>query len=383
MLENAVSKAPLALPQNSSAAPSWLKIDLGAIAENHSIIRKTVRENASIAAVVKANGYGLGAEKVAQTLYDCGTRQFFVATMDESLNLRAHLPDDAEIAMLCGLLPDHEMLYAEQNITPVLNALDEIKRWQKTCKTTQKKLPAIIHFDTGMNRLGLGADETALFLDDPSALNHFKCRAIMSHFACADDHDRAMTSAQAERFKKIAAHFPAIPKSLANSSGLFRSPDYHYDLVLPGMAICGLNPTPEQDSPMRSVVSLETRILQIRTMNKGDTAGYGATFRFDKGGRQATVSLGYADGFLRHLSDKAKLYFNGQPCKITGRISMDLITVDISNIQGKKPKIGDAMEVLGPHQNADTLAEGGGTIGYEILTSLGLRYHRQYLQART
>ncbi len=382
-MSNQAAIKPISAVKSISTAPSWLKIDLGAIAQNHATIAKQLSPKTEIAGVVKANGYGMGAERIAETLYDCGTRQFFVATMDEALNLRAQLPDDSSVALLCGLLPYAEALYAEQRITPVLNSVDEIQRWNKTCVDLQKSLPAIIHFDTGMNRLGLGPDETETLLSDMSTMSNIDCKAIMSHFACADEHDHPMTHEQYKLFEKTAAHFPNAKKSLSNSSGVFRSKDYHYDIVRPGMAICGLNPTPEKASPMMPVASLETRILQIRTMRKGDPAGYGATYRFDKEGQQATVSLGYADGFLRHLGSNAKLYFNGQPCTITGRVSMDLITVDISNIEGEKPHVGALMEVLGPHQNADTLAEGGGTIGYEILTSLGSRYHRKYLEVRT
>lgn len=385
MLENIVG-AP-AQVQNHSTAPSWLTIDLNAIVENYQTIRAQLSPQADIAGVVKANGYGLGAEKIAQTLYNCSARRFFVATMDEALNLRSQLPEDTAIAMLCGLLPDAESLYLEQHITPVLNSLDEILRWNRACNLIGERRPAMIHFDTGMNRLGLGPDETYEFLErNIDVVDGFECAGIMSHFACADEVDNPMTREQYERFQSIANHFPDVPKSLANSSGVFRSNDYHYDIIRPGMAICGLNPTPETNSPMKNVVTLETRILQIRNVRKGDTSGYGATYRFDKEGRQATVSLGYADGFLRHLGDQASLYFNGKRCKITGRVSMDLITVDITNAttpDAMPPKVGDAMEVLGPNQNADTLADSGGTIGYEVLTSLGFRYHRQYLEAMT
>lgn len=382
MLDNTIRTVPKASAKAMSGASSWLTINLGAIAANYRTLKSRVGDHVAVAPAVKANGYGLGAERVATTFYQQGARLFFVATMDEALNLRAQLPDDAHVAMLCGLIPGLEADYHAYNIWPVLNSLDDIERWQQECVRVQRALPAIIHFDTGMNRLGLGPDETQeLILSGLPALESMDCKAIMSHFSCADESENPMTEEQFQTFDAIAKYFPHAKKSLCNSSGIFRDPKYHYDMVRSGMALCGLNPTPETDSPMQPVVQLETRILQIRNVDGKSAVGYGATYRFDKKGRQATVSMGYADGFLRHLGPKGKLYYNGQPCPITGRVSMDLVTVDISNIIGEQPQTGDKMEALGPHQSADSLAESGGTIGYEILTTLGSRYHRQYVEA--
>jgi alanine racemase len=203
----------------------------------------------------------------------------------------------------------------------------------------------------------------------------------MSHFASADEQDQELTQIQHQRFEGITKYFPDTPKSLANSSGLFRSKDYHYDMVRPGYALYGGNPTPETTNPMHNVVSLESRILQIRTCKKGETIGYGASYTFDKDTTTATLALGYADGFFRAHSNKAKLYYNNQPCPVIGRVSMDLVTIDISNITGKPPIQGDAVEILGANQSVDDLAISAGTIGYEILTSLGARYKREYIDS--
>jgi alanine racemase len=200
----------------------------------------------------------------------------------------------------------------------------------------------------------------------------------MSHFACADESESAMTAEQAQRFDKIAAAFPGTIRSLANSSGVFRNNSYHYDLVRPGMAMYGLNPTPEAGNPMQPTVSLAVRLLQVRDAAKGETVGYGASHKLKKNARIGTVALGYADGFLRSGSGKATLYYEGAACPVVGRVSMDLVTVDLGATDAVA---GHSLEVLGPDQDADTLAESLGTIGYEVLTGLGRRWGRHYIGA--
>lgn len=352
-----------------------LTIDLKALAGNHGLFRRRVGPRVRVAGIVKADAYGLGMIPVAETLYAQGCRDFFVATLEEALSLRAALPD-APIAMLGGLSCGTEDDFIAHNIVPVLNSAADISGWKECAARTGRKLPAILHFDTGMNRLGLGADETAALLDDPYAFDGLDIRLVMSHFACADEKGHPLTAQQQARFEVIAAHFPGIEKSLANSSGIFRDTAYHYDLVRPGMGVYGLNPVPETVNPMQPVVRLEARILQIRNARKGETVGYGASHTLERDTRLATVGLGYADGFLRSLSGRGVLYYQGTPCPVIGRVSMDLVTVDIGSLPTHP---GEMLEVLGPHQDADALAAAAGTIGYEILTSLGARYKRVYL----
>lgn len=364
-------------------AGAWLTIDLKALMANYRLFDEKTGTSCDVAAIVKANAYGLGVKPVADTLYSCGARSFFVATLEEALELKAHLDEQnskiTRLAILGGLFHGCEQDYSAHNLSPVLNSLDEIERWQKQAAKTQHPLPAIIHFDTGMNRLGLGPRETQTLLDDPDKLDGLDVQMIMSHFACADEKDHPMTEAQFEQFDQLAKAFPETVKSLANSSGIFRTSKHHYELVRPGMAMYGLNPTPEKINPMTPVISLETRILQTRNARRDSTIGYSATYRFKKDTAVATVALGYADGFLRALSNKGTLYYKGQPCPIIGRVSMDLVTVDISGLE-QKPEPGEIMEVIGLHQTADDLASAAGTIGYEILTDLGRRYHRTYKQ---
>jgi alanine racemase len=348
-------------------APAVLTISLKAVAENYRLLAEMT--NAAVAGVIKADGYGCGAAEIFETLLHEGCRHLFVATPDEAIALRA-LDDRPQIMVLGGLYEDAEDFYVGRGIIPVLNSMGEAARWAETARRLNMKLPAVLHYDTGMNRLGFGPD-------DLPNIEAFDLRLIMSHFAASDEKNHPMNAAQNAAFTRVAAAFPNVAKSLSNSSGIFRSKSYHHDLVRPGYALYGGNPVPEMENPMRRVVSLKVRILQTRIAHQGESAGYNATHVFKKDTRLATVALGYADGFLRGGSNRAKLYWRNIPCPIVGRVSMDSIIVDIGHL-AENPQAGEWMEVLGPHQSVDDLARDCGTIGYEILTSLGARYHRVY-----
>lgn len=357
-------------------APALLQISRTNLAGNYNLIRNKTK--AEVAGVIKADGYGTGIKQAFETLWNEGCRRFFVATPDEAATVRP-FQSSAEIFVLGGFYRDAGEYYAAHNIIPVLGSLEEIDRWAAFAKTSGKKLPAAIHFDTGINRLGLGADETKKLIADKSPLDALDLKLIMSHFACSDESGHEMNARQARAFAQIAAAFPDTLKSLCNSSGIFRDAGWHYDVLRPGFALYGGNPTPETKNPMQPVVSLHVRILQTRDVKKGEAAGYGATHTFDRDTRTATVALGYADGIPRSGSNSARLFWNGHPCPIAGRISMDLTIVDIGGITGKAPQQGDLLEILGTRQSVDDLANDCGTIGYEILTSLGSRYERTYL----
>jgi len=357
------------------SACAWLSIDLKALAANYNIFKGM----AAAGGVIKADGYGLGVAQVFAALENQGCPFYFVATVDEALQLRALTRKP--VAVLGGLYDGAEDIYAQENIIPVLNSLAQIGRWREMAEQRGIALPALIQFDTGMNRLGLGRDETAKLHAEPERLKGLNVLYMMSHFACADEEGHAMNEEQHKRFIAATAPFPSIKKSLANSAGAFRSSAYHFDLLRLGMALYGLNPTPEKANPMKPVARLDARILQVRNVSKNETVGYSATYRFEKNTRVATVALGYADGFLRSLSSRAErtahLYYNGVPCPLIGRVSMDAVTLDVGHIANIQA--GEIVEVMGPHQDADTLAAAAGTIGYEILTDLGRRYHRKYL----
>ena len=357
---------------NFGAHNCILKIDLSAIEKNYNLFQSMVSPQCAVAGICKANAYGTGLKEITQKLKSLNCLQFFVASLDEALSIRGY-DTQTPIAVLGGVMGGEETTYTEHNITPVLNTVIDIENWQKN----GKKQSAMLHIDTGMSRLGLHINELESQLDKLKDIN---LTYVMSHFVNADEKDDELTHSQHQRFEAITKHFPNTPKSLANSSGLFRSPEYHYDMVRPGYALYGGNPTPEVPNPMHPVVTLESRILQIRHCKKGETIGYGASHKFEKDTTTATLALGYADGFMRHHSNKATLYYKGQPCPVIGRVSMDLVSIDISAVTGAPPQQGDAVEILGPNQTIDDdFAEQAGTIGYEILTSLSTRYKREYI----
>ena len=363
--------------QEFSTSSGILTIDLAALADNYRLFSQKAGDGRLVAGVVKANAYGLGLKEVSGKLETLGCPQFFVATLDEALALRTYTPE-TPIAVLGGLFTGAEDTYIHHNIIPVLNTPDDIARWQKKAKQGGKQLSAFLHLDTGMNRLGLSKDESHQVIKKPDLLEGIDVQLVMSHFACADEAEHPLTRKQAHSFANLAQHFPNAKKSLANSSGLFRETSFHHDMVRPGFSLYGGNPTPETANPVKPVVSLKTKILQIRRCKKDESIGYGASHIFEKDTVTATVALGYADGFLRSTSSKATLYWNNRPCPVIGRVSMDLVTVDLSKIENP-PSQGDMLEVLGPNQSIDDLAQAAGTIGYEILTSLGSRYKRNYI----
>lgn len=356
-------------------APSILNVDLSAILGNYHLLQQKA-ESSAIAASIKANAYGLGADRIAPVLARAGCRHFFVASVAEGIALRQVTPHT--IYVFGGIHAGDQDAFTAHNLTPVLNSLDDIGRY--------KGGPCAVFFDTGMNRLGLGPDETARVIVAPELLRHLDVRVFISHFACSEDAPHPLNTLQIERFAAIrtalAAHYPNALWSLCNSSGIMHFRHAHYDMVRPGYALYGGNPTPETTNPMRPVVTLHARVLQTRAVAAGDTIGYSATHRFEEASETATIFLGYADGITRKLSNSAgHVYWQGQACPILGRISMDLTTIGISHIKGPKPQAGDMVEVLGPQQDIDALAGFAGTIGYEILTSLGLRYARRYIDA--
>jgi len=354
-------------------------VNIDGIVKNYQQIQQIVGSECVVSAVVKANAYGCGIAPVGAALYDAGVREFFVATLPEALELRTIIDDDAAVFMMNGFDAEYGDLYVQENIVPVLNSAPEIESYNALCRQHEQALQAVLHLDTGMNRLGLEASELEWLQNAPDKLEPINLRYVMSHFACSDEKEHPMNEAQCEAFKVASAFLRHTKKSLCNSSGVFRSNKYHFDMVRPGMALYGLNPTPEAQSPMQQVISLDAPVLQIKTAKKGETAGYGATHRFEKDSRFAIIPIGYADGFLRSLSNNGSLFWKNYKCSVRGRVSMDLTIVDLSAVpENELPQPGDRMEVIGQNQSADDLAKRCDTIGYEILTSLSRRYKRVY-----
>lgn len=358
-----------------------LRIDLTALASNYNLVQRHIGPHCEAAAAVKSDAYGIGIERAAPALQQAGCKSFFVATLQEGMQLRDILPDDnIRIYVLNGLQPDAEEILDFHSLTPVLNSLQELENWASYAKRTRPYLKCILHIDTGMARLGLPHDELDFIQNRAGAFSKIlDIEYIMSHFACADENGHPLNKKQAERFQYAADSFVFSKKSLANSSGIFRNTNWHHDMVRPGMCLYGLNPTPETDNPMQPVISLSVPVLQRRTLPKGESVGYGASWIADKQCELATVQLGYADGFNRSATNAAKLFWQGYACPIVGRVSMDLTVISLENVPPElRPNQGDMIEVLGPHQNADDLALDMGTIGYEVLTNLGRRYARTY-----
>ena len=360
-------------------AGAVLTIDLGAVAGNYRLLRDRL-QGARCAAVVKANAYGLGLARVAPVLARAGCRDFFVATLDEGIALRGLLPD-AEIAILNGVHPGCEAEFSNRGLTPVLNDLGQIERWaaHALAREENEALDAVIHIDTGMNRLGLPPAETDRLAAEPERLRGLRLRLVMSHLACAEERDNPMNAAQRDLFVAHRGRLPAAPASFANSSGIFLGPDYHFDVARPGVALYGVNPTPGLPNPMAEVVRLQGKIIQVRDVDRGQTVGYGAAHRFAAPGRIATVAVGYADGYLRSLGGRAFAALGGTRVHVVGRVSMDLITLDFSGLGADEIRPGAMVDLLGGACPIDEVAAWGGTVGYELLTSLGERHDRRYV----
>ena len=425
----------------AARAGATLAIDLAGIVANWRLLC-TRAAPAQCAAVIKGNAYGLGATPVARALAAAGCRMFFVASLDEGIALRQALGNEPEIAVLNGPMTGTAPEFIENGLIPVLNTPEQIAEWaglasrvlrdaplqgapqdeghswmaseydphpeeaaerpsrrthRRVSETWQRaqrtagvspadaagtaavretsRAQAILHVDSGMARLGLTADEFTDLMADPPPI---AWRAVMSHLACADSPDHEFNQRQRARFAAIAAQLPGVCASLAASSGIFLGPDYHFDLVRPGAALYGVNPLPGRPNPLRQIVRLSAKILQIRQIDRGESVGYGAAHVMEAPGRVATVAIGYADGWLRSLSHRGAGTLAGRRVPLVGRVSMDLVTFDVSAVPAELAHPGATIELLGVGYGVDDAAADAGTIGYEILTALGARYHRVY-----
>jgi alanine racemase len=358
-------------------AGAVLEVDLGAIVANWQLLCG-LHPGGPVAGVVKADGYGLGAREVAGALYAAGCRHFFVALLDEALAIRTLVPD-AMVAVLGGLLPGSEADYVEHDVVPVLGALAEVDAWTSCARRLGRRLPAILHVDTGMSRLGLDPRELAVLQHNHGRLADIDLRYVMTHLVASEIAGDTLNEHQRERFADACAGLPLAPRSFANSSGIFLGDRWSSDLARPGAALYGINPTPGHPNPMRLPVRLRARVLAVRQIGVGDSVGYNATWRASRPSRIATAGIGYADGLHRALSGHGRAFFDGTPVPLVGRVSMDLTTLDVTGHPAVQP--GGWLELLGPAQTPDDVAIAAGTNGYEVLTSLGRRFHRVYRPA--
>ncbi len=355
-----------------------LTIDLGAICDNWRALKARLAA-ADCAAVVKADAYGLGALKVAPALYRAGCRHFFVAHVDEAIALRPALHPDATVYVLHGPLPGAEPEFVVHDLVPVLNSLPQLTAWRELACKLDRQLPAILQVDTGMARLGLSPQELDVVTDDREQLRGLDLRFVMSHLASAEDQANPANRAQLERFRAALARLPVTRASLANSSGVFLGADYHFDLARPGAALYGVAPVAGAPNPMRPVIRLQGRVIQTRIIEAGTPVGYGHSWIATRHSRIATVAVGYADGYLRSLSNRGYVQFDVIRLPVVGKVSMDTILIDVTALGDDTIREGSLIDIAGPDLGVDELAAHAGTIGYEILTSLGNRYARAYL----
>ena len=341
-------------------AQAKLSIDLDALRGNWRALNDMT--GCETAAVVKADGYGLGAARVARALAREGARRFFVAIAEEGASLREALGPGPEICVFSGHMSGDTDMIHDLTLTPMINSIDQMLRHVEALPGA----PFGIQLDSGMNRLGMEPGEWSALREIALAQNP---TLIMSHLACADEPDHAMNPQQLRAFREMTDGIDA-PLSLAQTGGILLGPDYHFDVTRPGIGVYGGLPFVDA----QPVVTLEIPVIQIRDLEPGETVGYGNTFTATRPTRLATIAGGYADGIHRIMGPKASLFAGETRCPIAGRISMDLIGVDVTDA----PEVPDTLELLGRHQSVDTLADWAGTIGYEILTSLGARYNRVY-----
>jgi len=358
---------------DASRAGARLTVDLGAIRANYRHLASMSR--ASCAAVMKADAYGLGMEQVAPALALEGCTMFFTAHLQEAIALRQLVPEHCTIYVLHGPPPGTARDFFQYDLTPVLNDPGQLREWRFLAHKLGRELPAAIQFDTGMSRMGFApADLGAL-----NELGGVRPALVMSHLACADEPEHPMNAAQRRRFDTLRALLPGVPASLANSSGVFLGAEYHYDLLRPGAALYGINPQPGRPNPLQQAVSLHARIVQVRSVCEGDVIGYGGHHVCVGERRIATVAVGYADGWQRSLSGRGQAAIDGVIVPIVGRVSMDSMGIDVTEIPAERLAPGAEVELMGATLPVDEVAALAGTIGYEVLTRLGSRFHRQHI----
>lgn len=356
-----------------------LAVDLQALGANY---RRLASLSASaVGAVVKADAYGLGARPVARALEKEGCRTFFVAHLSEAIDLRPHLRKNSEVFVLNGVQPGAEGICLAADVFPVLNSLEQAWRWRDHAQDVGSPLPAALQVDSGMSRLGLTPEEVSRLAHEARFFEMVPLRLIMSHLACGEDAANSSNPDQAKRFESAAAQLPAASLSLANSGGLFLGNDYHYDLVRTGIGLYGGAPSAGAPNPMAAVVRLTASVIQVRRIEPGQGVGYGLTFTADRPMDIATISVGYADGWPRTLSNRGAAYHCGIRLPIVGRVSMDSFSVDISAMsdRGLRLALGDEVELIGPHQSLEDVARDADTISHDILTGLGRRFQRSFI----
>jgi alanine racemase len=367
----------------SDLAGAVLSIDLSALQANYKTLAKKAGK-AATGVAIKGDAYGLGIAPVSRALWDAGCRDYFVARPKEGEELRGLLPG-ATIYVLDGLFPGQAEFYAIHKLRPALIALEEAEEWAAFGRQYGSALPCALHVDTGINRLGLSMEQFHALMLDKFLMQGLNVSLLMSHLACADTPDHPLNEKQRQRFSIVRAAMPDVPASLANSSGIYLGKGFVHNLVRAGVALYGGNPVAPKKNPMQPVVHLEGSIIQLRDVKKGDTVGYSATWKAPHDSRIAILGAGYKDGVPRSLSSKQKdgpahVWVGGKRCPIIGRISMDMMAIDVTKVKPTLLQKGSRAEIFGNRIPIDEAAGWAGTISYELLTRLGSRYARVYAQ---
>jgi alanine racemase len=354
-----------------SSAPI-LTVNLEKICDNYKQIVKLCAP-AKVSAVVKADSYGLGANAISNALFNVGCRDFFVATCAEGIELRIALSksEKTNIYVLHGPFSNDIDNFTTYELTPVINHLDQLELWQNAAHS--QKLRAILHVNTGMHRFGMSHDELDILTKNSVLAKDIKFEYIMSHLACSDEPDNPYNLLQLSKFRNILKHFPKTKACFANSGGVFLGKEYHFDMVRVGAALYGI------DEHTKNPISLSAPIIQMQNLKAGMSIGYNMTYITDKDSTIATIGVGYADGYLRHFGQNTSLFIGEYEAPIVGRISMDFLTIDVTNIPKSKIFLGALVEIIGDHITPNKLAKLNNTIGYEMLTLLGKRYKKEYI----
>lgn len=365
-----------------ASAYSALVINLDATAHNYRVLQAAAGK-AECSAVLKADGYGLGAVAIALRLYQEGCRKFFVAYVDEGVTLRQAFIKrgwDSEIYVLNGFLPGCEATFFEYNLIPTLTALEQLQRWRDLAKVQHNNRGIALHLDTGMSRTGMSAKEVMTLVHTPEMLKGITIKLILSQLSYSYDENPTFSAQQRQRFEQALTLLPKAPASLAKSGAIFLSKDYHYDLVRPGIGLHGINPLNDATNPLKPVAGVWVRVYQVQDIVAGQSVGYAQTFIAATPRRIATLTLGYADGYPWNMGNKGHVSFGKHKAQIVGRISMDVITVDVTDIPESLVYPGAWAEVVGESLTIQQIAAMIGTSPYEVQMNLGNRFQRVYLE---
>ncbi|NTJ35924.1 alanine racemase [Agrobacterium rhizogenes] len=358
--------------------PGTVTVDLAALRWNYRLLT-ALAAPARCGAVVKADAYGLGSSRIGPILFEEGCREFFVAQLLEAQTLQECLPNGAKIFILGGILPGGERFAAESGFIPVLNSLEQLRRWYTTAAEDGRPLPAALQIDTGMSRLGFSPDELIMLRRDASWMDRIHVELVLSQLASGGIPSSGQNRDQLAALLSLSKQFEGAPLSLANSAGIMLGKDFLFSMTRPGIALYGVNPEHQMPNPLRPVVRLDVRVIQTREISPGTKVGYDATYTAKKAMNLATIAAGYGDGLPRTLSSRGAAFFEGIRLPIVGRVSMDSINLDVSALKAPAVGLGSLVELIGDHQSIEQLAADAGTISNEILTNLGNRYSRVYV----